>query len=120
MSKLFSLLFALACLSTSIVSASIVGAGLWFWVIIFVGVFVAISQCMSNAPLMLKGAGAGLALLLSFISIAAILLGLLAGAIGGAFSLDASEALLLFLFFLIAVFGFIVAIRHKRKIKEHC
>lgn len=117
MGKVFSLLFALACLSTSVVSARMMGAGLWFWVIMFIGVFVAVSQCMPNAPLMFRGAGAGLALLLSFVAIAAVLLGLLAATIGGSFSLGASEALLLFLFFLIAVFGVAVAINHKRKIK---
>ncbi len=90
------------------------GAGLWFWVIISTGCIVAISQFFPK----IRGAGSGLALILSFISIFAIIFGLVAATIGGSFKMDDSSALLLFLFFIVAVLGFVVASLYKKSIRS--
>ena len=71
-------------------------------IIIATGVFVAVSQFIPA----LQKLGAVLASLLGFISILAILLGLLAATIGGTFRLDGREILLFASFFLISVCGF--------------
>lgn len=112
MNRFVAVLFALACFATSAQSNSIMGAGTWFWLIIAIGAFVVLSQFVPK----LAGAGAGIALLLAIISICAVLLGLVAATIGGSFRLENAEALLLFLFVLIAVFGFTLAILHKKSL----
>jgi hypothetical protein len=114
LNKVIGIFFLLACIATSAVSNSIMGAGIWFWVIIFIGCFVAISQFYPK----LRGAGSGLALLLSIMSVCAILLGLLASTIGGSFRMDESSSLLLCLFFMIALYGFLLAILHKKYLKS--
>lgn len=114
MNKLIAILFALTCFSTSALSSSMMGAGMWFWIIIGIGIFVAISQFYP----MLRGAGAGLAMLLAGISTLAILLGLLAATVGGSFKMDGSSAGLLFLFFIIAVLGLTLGVMHKRYVKS--
>jgi hypothetical protein len=90
------------------------GAGLWFWVIISIGCITATCQFLPRC----RGVGAGLALLLSIISVCAILLGMLAATIGGSFNMDGSSALLLFLFFLVAVLGFVLASLYKKSIRS--
>jgi hypothetical protein len=114
MNKVIGILFALACFATSAQSNSMMGAGLWFWVIIATGFIVASSQFFPR----LKGPGSGLALLLGIISICAILFGMIAATIGGSFKMDDSSALLLFLFFIIVVLGFTLAIMYKRSIRS--
>ena len=89
------------------------GIGMWFWVIISVGLFVAISQYYSP----LRGIGSGLAVLLGIVSICAVFLGLVAATIGGSFHLDDREALLLFLFFIIFLLGLILGFMYKKSIK---
>lgn len=113
MNKVIGILFAIRCFATSALSQSMMGAGMWFLVIIATGCLVAVSQFFPR----LKGPGSGLALLLGLISLCAILLGLLAATIGGSFNMDDSSALLLFLFFLIAVFGIILASMFKKPIR---
>jgi len=108
MNKVIAVLFAVSCAATAYFSASILGPGMWFWIIIGTGIFVVISQLLTDIPLLVK-LGSVLAGLLSFVSICAVALGLLAATIGGSFHLDDREAALLFFFFLIAVFGFILA-----------
>lgn len=117
MHKFVGILFALVCFSTSALSQSMMGAGTWFWVIITIGLFTAISQFFPK----LRGAGSGLALLLSFISIFAIFFGLVAATIGGSFKMDDKSALLLSLFGIVAVLGFVVAILYKKSlpVKPH-
>ena len=75
---------------------------MWFWIIIATGAFVATSQ-FHESLISLGSVAAGL---LGIISIIAVLFGLIAATIGGSFKLDGRESLLLFSFFLIAVFGF--------------
>ena len=99
----------MACFATSAVSSSIMGAGMWFWLIIIVGSFVAVSQFYSK----LRGAGAGLALSLSMLSVCAVVLGVLAATIGGSFRMDESTSLLMFLFCIVAVLGVLLAVLHK-------
>ncbi len=101
MNKLVAILFALACFTTSFASGNILGVGMWFWIIIATGGFVAMSQFIPG----LEKPGSVLALLLSMISIFAILFGFLAATIGGSFELDSREALLFASFFLVAIFG---------------
>ncbi len=78
------------------------GSGMWFWIIIVVGFVVAVSQFITKFQYF----GGVIACLLSIISICAVLFGLVAATIGGSFKLNDNESLLLFLFFMIAVFGF--------------
>jgi hypothetical protein len=113
MNIVFAVVFAITCFATATVSNSIMGAGIWFWVIIATGAFVGVSQFIPS----LQGAGAGLAGLLAILSICAVLLGLLAATVGGSFRLNESEALLLFLFFIIAVLGLTLASMHKKSLK---
>ena len=114
MHKFIGIFFAIACIATSAVSNSIMGAGLWFWVITATGLFVAISQFLP----WLRGIGSGFALILSVLSVCAIVLGLLAATIGGSFNMDGGAALLLLLFFLIAVLGFIVSSLYTRSTRS--
>lgn len=111
MNKIVAILFAIACFATSAVSGSILGVGMWFWIIIATGVFVAVSQFVP----MLRGLGSVAALLLGVISVCAVGLTLLVATTGGSFKLDNKEALLVFTFFMIAVLGFSLVGINKRK-----
>ncbi len=113
MHKIIGIFFAITCFATSAVSNSIMGAGVWFWVIIATGCIVAFSQFFPK----IRGPGSGLAMLLGFVSIFAILFGMVAATIGGSFKMDDSSALLLFLFFIVAVLGFVLASLYKRSIR---
>ncbi len=86
------------------------GVGMWFWIIIASGIFVAISQFFSKT----QGFGAIVAALIGVISIVAVLLGLLAATVGGSFNSDDDGLLLLLSFFLIAVLGFTLAKINKK------
>jgi len=110
MNKFLGFVFAITCFSTSALSNSIMGAGMWFWVIIAVGLFVPISQYFPK----LREPGAVAACILGCISICAVLFGLVAATIGGSFRLEDREALLLFLFFIIGVIGITMAILDKK------
>lgn len=110
MNKTVAILFAMSCFATSFASNSILGAGMWFWVIIATGLFVALSQYRP----MLRGIGSAAASLLAVIAVCAVVLTLLAATIGGTFRLGDREALLAFSFFLIAVFGFSLARINKK------
>ena len=102
MNRIVGLLYAISCFATSWISGSMLGVGMWFWIIIGSGVFVAFSQFFP----IIRDFGAIVALLIGIISIIAVLLGLAAATIGGSFKLDNDELLLLLSFFLVAVFGF--------------
>jgi len=115
MHKLVSFLFGLACLATALQSNSLLGAGLWFWVILSSGFFVAVSAFQPK----LASIGAAIAALLVIISVGAILLGLVAATAGGFFRLATAEALLLFLFGTMAFFGVMVIYANKRRIKHN-
>ena len=112
MNKIVAILFAIACFATSAVSGSILGVGMWFWIIIVTGVFVAVSQFFS----ILRSLGSVAALLLGVVSVCAVVLTLLAATIGGSFKLDSKEALLVVTFFMIAVLGFSL-VRINKKIE---
>ena len=111
MNKIVAILFAIACFATSAVSGSILGVGMWFWIISAIGALVAVSQFVP----ILRGLGSVAALLLGVISVCAVGLALLAATTGGSFKLDNKEALLVFAFFMIAVLGFILVGINKRK-----
>ena len=111
MNKIIGISFAIVCFSASALSSNIIGAGMWFWIIIITGLFVAISQYYPR----LRGIGSGLAVLLSIISIIAVGLGLLASTIGGSFNIDDSFVLLLFLFFVIFALGIVLGSMYKRR-----
>jgi len=100
--KTISILFALLCLGTAALSNSILGPGMWFWIIIVAGIFVGISQFFPG----FQSAGSLMAGLLSVVSVCAVLLGLLAATVGGSFRLDDNEAFLFMLFALVAASGF--------------
>lgn len=112
--KIIAYLFALFCFATAWQSASLMGAGLWFWVIVASGGLVIISCHIKSLELV----GAFIAGLLAVISICAVLLGLIAATIGGSFRLEQPEAMLLFLFFCIAVSGSTLALAYKRKVNR--
>ncbi|GJM13423.1 MAG: hypothetical protein DHS20C12_18260 [Pseudohongiella sp.] len=109
MNKIVGILFAISCLVTATVSSRMLGVGIWFWIILATGVFVAASQFLQ----LLRATGAAAASLLATISVLAVVLTLFAATIGGSFELDGSEGLLVFGFALIAVFGFSLARMNK-------
>jgi len=113
LSKVIGIFFAIACFATAAMSNSMMGAGFWFWAIIGTGCIVAISQFYPK----LRGAGSGLAMLLSIMSVFAVALGMLAATIGGSFKMDDNSAFLLFLFSLIAILGFVVGSLYKQSIR---
>ena len=102
-------------MATSITSGSILGVGMWFWIIIATGILVAISQFYSP----LRPFGSVAALLLGIISVCAVLLTLLAATIGGSFELDGRETMLVFSFMMIAVFGFPLVFINKKLNDKH-
>ncbi len=112
MNKVVAIFFAISCFATSVTSGNILGVGMWFWIIIATGIFVAVSQFLPA----LRGLGSVAALLLAVISVCAVILTLLAATIGGSFKLDDRETLLVFSFFMIAVFGFLL-VRINKKLK---
>lgn len=114
MHKTLGVLFAITCFATAGVSASLMGAGMWFWIIIASGTFVAVSQFYP----VIRGAGSGLAVLLGIVSICAVALGLLASTIGGSFRLDDQLAILLLLFFVIFILGLVLGSMFKRSLKR--
>ena len=44
MNKVVAILFAISCFATSAISNNLLGAGMWFWIIVCTGLFVAVSQ----------------------------------------------------------------------------
>jgi hypothetical protein len=110
MNKLVAILFAFSCFLTAFTSGRMLGVGMWFWIIIATGVFVAVSQFLP----VFQNVGAFAAGLLGVISVLAVLLSLLAATIGGSFKLNRDESLLIFSFFLIAVFGFVLVRINKK------
>ena len=114
MSKIVAVVFAMSCLLTSYTSATILGVGLWFWIIAATGLFVVASQFVP----VLRGVGSAAALLLAVISVLAVVLTLLAATIGGTFKLDNREAVLVFGFFVIAVSGFLLARVNKKRLQR--
>ncbi|BFM14101.1 hypothetical protein R50073_02840 [Maricurvus nonylphenolicus] len=81
MQKIIGALFALCCFSTAAVSNSLMGAGMWFWIITGAGVFVVASQYIPQ----LQNVGVACAACLSVVSVGAVLMGLVAATIGGSF-----------------------------------
>ena len=114
MQKVVSILFFLSCFATSWLSSSMLGVGMWFWIIIFGGLFVGVS---SFIPL-LETLGTAVAGLLATISVAAVVLGLAASTIGDSSDFGDGTGLLLFLFALIAVFGFVLGSLRNRENKK--
>jgi hypothetical protein len=112
MNRVVAILFAITCFSTSWISGSLLSVGMWFWVILVSGIVVAISQFFQTT----QELGSIVAALISVISIFAVLSGLLAATVGGSFKSDDDGLLLLFSFFLTAVFGFTL-VRINRKVK---
>lgn len=96
-----SAVYALASIATAVLSAQILGTGIWAWLILAVGLVVGASPYYS----LLLGAARGLALISAILTFLAIPLGLLAATTGGSFRLPSDQALLLFLLGLIGVFG---------------
>lgn len=100
-----SILFALTGIAVAVLSGTMMGPGFWSMAIIGVSVLVALSPYI---PALLQLA-AGLAVFSAVLSFLAVALGLLAATTGGSFRLPADQGLLLFSFFLLAVFGLIFA-----------
>lgn len=111
MQKTLSLVFGLCCFLTSYVSSSLLGVGIWFWIIIGSGIFVAASAFLPA----LQNLGVGIAGMLAGISVVAVLLIVLAASIGGSFELGSSETALLLLFAMIAITGFTLGAISRRK-----
>lgn len=110
MNKILAVLFAISCFATSAVSNSIMGVGMWFWIIIATGIIVAASQFLP----VLGELGRGVAMILAVLSVCAVLLTFLAATIGGSFELGGSETLLVISFTMIAIFGFSLTIFTKK------
>jgi hypothetical protein len=109
--KIISILFTLFCIATALISNSLLGAGMLFWIILSCGLFVGVSAYIPGLAMM----GAFIAGLLALVSIGAVLLGLIAATIGGSFRLEGNEAMLLASFFCIALSGLILVVLCKRK-----
>ncbi len=103
LTRIALVVFVLSCFITPVLSYYVVGPGMWGKIIVLSGIFVGISQ---DYPAV-KVAGKLVALLLGIVSLFAVLFGLVAATIGGSFKLNANEALLLFMFFMIASSGLI-------------
>lgn len=99
-----SAVFALSCIGTSVLSSRILGPGMWGWIILAAGVFVGSSPYVGS----FAAAGRAVGLLLAVAATLAVGLGLLAATAGGRFRLPADQALLLGLFTIIAVSGFVL------------
>jgi hypothetical protein len=110
---IISAVFALACACTSVLSASILGLGVWGWLTIFGGLFVGVSPYISS----IQAAGRAIALVMAILSLLAVALGLLAATVGGSFRLPSDQALLFALFGMIGISS-IVYSRSKGKDKH--
>jgi hypothetical protein len=110
MNKIFGISFTIACLVTAAASNSLLGVGMWFWIILATGIFVGASQFVPA----LSASGAAAASLLAVLSVCAVVLTLLAATIGGSFELNGGETLLVFGFAMIAISGFLVARINKK------
>ena len=110
MHKTLAILFCLSCYATAYMSNSLLGAGMWFYIIVFTGSFVAASQFIQK----LRAAGVVFAVLLSVVSLLSVALGLVASTVGSSSKNDTETHLLLAFFALIAIFGFSLSRAHKR------
>ena len=115
MNKTLSILFCLSCFATAYQSNALLGAGMWFYIIVITGSFVAVSQFIQS----LRAAGVALAMLLSVVSVLAVIFGYLASTIGGSSKTDTQAVLLLVFFGLIALFGFALVKAHRKEAKEN-
>ena len=110
MNKILGIFFTISCLATAAASNSLLGVGMWFWIILTTGFFVGASQFIPA----LSPFGAAAASLLSVLSVCAVVLTLLAATIGGSFELNGGETFLVFGFSMIAISGFLVARINKK------
>ena len=116
MQKAVSILFFCFCLATSWVSSGMLGVGMWFWIIIAGGIFVGLSAFI---PL-LEALGVAVASMLTAISVIAVLLGLVAVfTLGDSSDFGEGVGLLLFLFAMIAISGFLLGSLQKKKNKNN-
>ena len=112
MNKILGVFFAISCFVTSGLSGSMLGVGMWFWIIVAAGFFVPISQFVPS----LLGIGTVAASILGVIAMLAALLALfVVMTLGGSGPSD-EDILLILGFVMIAVFGFSLA-RVNRKTK---
>ena len=98
-----SLIFSSACFCMALISADLLGPGMWGYLFIGGGLFVGVSAFVPA----LDVAARTTAVLAALLAVAAVLLGLLAATIGGSFQLRGSEAWLLASFAVIAIAGFV-------------
>lgn len=104
------IIFVISCFATSGLSFQLLGSGPWGWLIVGAGVYVGISFTFPA----IASLGKLVVFILSVFSVAAVVLGFIAATAGGSFNMDDSSALLLFLFFMIAVSGFsLLKVSHK-------
>lgn len=98
------------------------GVGIWFWIIIVGGIVVGgIAVGVSSFVPMFGAFGAAVASLpaaISVISAITVFLGLVASTLGGSTDLAEGLGLLLFLFAMIAVSGFVLGFLQNRKNKS--
>ena len=106
-----SAIFALSCVTAAFLSSSILGPGLWAWMMLGTGLAVAASPYFYNW----QAVGGVIALIAAALALIATLLGLLAATIGGSFNLPADQALLLVLFLLIGISGIVLFRALQRK-----
>jgi len=97
-----SIIFALACIAAAYLSGRILGPGMWGWLMLGGGIFVAISPHLGP----LREPGRVIATIAGILSTLAAVLTLLAATIGGSFKLPPDEAQLVTAFVIIAIAGF--------------
>lgn len=98
---LSSAFFGISCIAAVGLGISIFGPGMWGWIFLALGIFVAASPYIPR----LQPAARGVALTAAVIALLGVVLGLLASTMGGSFRLPGEQAFLLFLMCLIGVFG---------------
>jgi hypothetical protein len=103
--------FALSCIAAAMVSGNILGPGMWGAIFLSAGLVVAAGPYYRP----IGGVARAIALVAATLALLAVALGLLAGTTGGSFRLPDDQAFLLFLLFVIGVFGIAV---HKTPAKN--
>lgn len=109
-----SVVFAIACTGAAFLSARILGPGMWGWIMLGGGLFVAAS---AHIPI-LAVPGRTVGMLAGVLGLLAVGLGLLAATIGGGFKLPGDQGLLLATIFVIAVSGILYS-RSKPRAKDN-
>ena len=99
-----TVVFSAACVSAAFLSFSVLGGGMWAYVLIAAGLLSVVSPYFTP----IQPAVGSLAMVGGVLALVASLLGCLAATIGGSFRLPGDQALLLLLLAIIGVTGIVI------------